>query len=96
MTERTVQLTGARDVAEFAATSETAHRAFIRHLFHHTVKQEPGAFGPNTLDSLRRSFAAQEFNIQKLLAEIAVVAASTRAFDWRCSARPTIISLTFH
>lgn len=72
----TVRLSGARDVAEFAAKSESGHRAFIRHLFHHTVKQAPAAFGPDTLDTLLRSFTASEFNIQKLLTEIAVVAAS--------------------
>ncbi|HZJ14890.1 MAG TPA: DUF1588 domain-containing protein, partial [Chthoniobacteraceae bacterium] len=72
----TVRFGGARDVAEFAARSESGHRAFIRHLFHHTVKQEPAAFGPQTMDSLLRSFTASEFNIQKLLAEIAVVAAT--------------------
>ena len=77
----TVRFAGARDVAEFAAQSESGHRAFIRHLFHHTVKQEPAAFGPETMDSLLRSFTASEFNIQKLLTEIAVVAASHRLPD---------------
>ena len=74
----TVRLNGARDIAELAVKSETGHRAFVRHLFHHTVKQEVGAFGPQTMDRLVRSFAASEFNIQKLLAEIAFVAASHR------------------
>ena len=72
----TVRLSGARDVADFAAKSESGQRAFIRHLFHHTVKQSPAAFGPATLDTLWRSFAAAEFNIQELLGEIAVIAAS--------------------
>lgn len=73
---KTVRFAGARDVAEFAARSESGHRAFIRNLFHHTVKQEPAAFGPQTMDSLLRSFTASEFSIQKLLMEIAVVSAS--------------------
>jgi len=72
----TVRLSGARDIAEFAARSEAGQRAFIRHLFHHTVKQEPGAVGPETMNSLLRSFVASEFNIQKLLAEIVEAAAS--------------------
>jgi len=72
----TVRLSGARDIAEFAARSEAGQRAFIRHLFHHTVKQEPVAVGPETMNSLLRSFVASEFNIQKLLAEIVEAAAS--------------------
>jgi hypothetical protein len=72
----TVRLHGARDIAELAARSETGQRAFIRHLFHHTVKQEPVAVAPETMNSLLRSFVASEFNIQKLLTEIAVAAAS--------------------
>jgi hypothetical protein len=68
-------LTGARDIADFAARSEDGQRAFIRQLFHHTVKQDTGAFGFQTLDELRRSFSAADCNIQKLLTEIAVVAA---------------------
>jgi hypothetical protein len=72
----TVRLHGARDIAELAARSETGQRAFIRHLFHHTVKQEPVAVAPETMNSLLRSFVASEFNIQRLLTEIAVAAAS--------------------
>jgi hypothetical protein len=71
-----VQLAGARDVAEFAVRSEKGHRAFIRHLFRHVVKQDPAAFGPDAIDSLHRHFVANEFNIQKLMTEIAVIAAS--------------------
>jgi hypothetical protein len=72
----TVRLTGARDIAELAARSETGQRAFIRHLFHHTVKQEPVAVGADTMNALQRSFVASEFNMQKLLTEIAVAAAA--------------------
>jgi hypothetical protein len=74
----TVRLNGARDIAELAARSETGQRAFIRHLFHHTVKQEPAAVGAETMNSLLRSFTASEFNIQKLLVEIVAAAASHR------------------
>ncbi|MDB6174087.1 MAG: cytochrome c [Chthoniobacteraceae bacterium] len=71
-----LKVSGARDIAEFAVQSESAQKVFVRQLFHHVAKQEPAAFGPDTLDSLRRSFISSEFNIQKLLAEIAVIAAS--------------------
>lgn len=72
----TVHLTGARDVAEFAAASNTGQRAFIRQLFHHMVKQSVEPFGRGILDNLEQSFVASEFHIQKLLTEIALVSAS--------------------
>ena len=72
----TIRLTGARDVVKFAAENPAGHRAFIHQLFHHTVKQSVGVFGPDTLEDLRQSFAASGFSVRKLLAEIATVAAT--------------------
>ena len=72
---RTVQLTGARDVAEFAAGSEQAQNAFIEQLFHQVVKQPMLAYGPDTMDRLRQSFVASEFNVQQLLVDIATLSA---------------------
>ena len=66
----TIRLTGARDVAEYAVRSEEGHKAFVKQLFQQLVKQPASAFGPNTLDNLRRSFESSEFNIQKLVLEI--------------------------
>jgi len=73
---RTVTISGPKDVATYALGSESAHRAFVRQLFHHTVKQPAPAFGVDTLDTLRAQFSANGFNIQKLLGEIAVTSAS--------------------
>jgi len=72
----TLHLTGARDLAKFAAESPNGHRAFIHNLFHHAVKQAVGAYGPDELEDLRQSFVRSGFNIQKLLVEIATVASS--------------------
>jgi hypothetical protein len=72
---KTVRLRGARDVAEHATKSAEAQRGFIQQLFQHLVKQPAGAYGEKTLDDLRRSFAASQFNIQKLVIEIAKVSA---------------------
>lgn len=72
----TIQLTGARDVASFAAENEKAHQGFIRQLFHHVAKQPVGAYGLETLDRLQHSFESNEFHIRKLLADIAVVTAT--------------------
>ncbi|HTD65617.1 MAG TPA: DUF1592 domain-containing protein [Candidatus Limnocylindria bacterium] len=71
----TVRLTGGRDVAEFAATSEHAQNGFIEQLFHSIVKQPMLAYGPDIMDRLRASFVASEFNMQKLLVNIATVSA---------------------
>jgi hypothetical protein len=72
---KTIRLTGPRDVAKYAVSSPEAHTAFIRQLFNYIVKQPEAAYGADTLDNLRRSFVASEFNIQKLIVEIAQVSA---------------------
>ena len=70
-----VRLTGARDVAEFALGSEHAQEAFIEQLFHQIVKQPMLAYGHDLPDRLRESFVKSGFNIQKLVVDIATVAA---------------------
>ena len=72
---QTVHLEGGRDVAEFAVKSEHAQNAFIEHLFHQIVKQPILAYGSDVPARLRQSFIACEFNIQKLLIEIAALSA---------------------
>jgi len=72
---RMIVVKGPKDVANYALGSPSAHRAFVRQLFHHTVKQPTAAYGEATLDTLRQQFEANGFNIQKLLAEIAVTSA---------------------
>jgi hypothetical protein len=70
------RLSGARDLAELAAASPDAHRAFVDQLFQHTVKQPAAAYGPETAQNLTATFTKDEFNIQKLLVQIAVEAAT--------------------
>jgi hypothetical protein len=70
-----VKLKGARDVAEFAAGSRQAQNAFVEQLFHQLVKQPVLAYGPRALDQLRQSFVASEYNVQKLMVEIATLSA---------------------
>lgn len=72
---------GPRDVAEHAVSSPFAHDAFIRHLFHHLVKQPPIAFGPSTTESLRTSFHQNAFSIKQLIASIAKVRASASSTE---------------
>ncbi len=71
----TVKLTGPKDIADYCVGSASAHRTFVRQLFFHTVKQTPLAFGEHALDDLCAQFEANGFNIQKLLGDIATVAA---------------------
>jgi hypothetical protein len=71
----TVHLAGPRDVAEFAAGSEQAQNAFIEHLFNQMAKQPMLAFGAETMDRLRQSFVASQFNVRKLLVDIATISA---------------------
>lgn len=71
----TIKITGARDVANYAANSPSAHRAFVQQLFHHTVKQPVAAYGHDQLEALREDFAKHGFNILHLLRSIAKTAA---------------------
>jgi hypothetical protein len=71
----TIKLNGPRDIVNYVADNAAGHRAFIRNLFNHTVKQQIPAYGPQVMEQLQRSFTGSGCNIQKLLAEIAVIAA---------------------
>ncbi len=71
-----VSFSGPRELADYIVTSEDAHRAFVNRAFQHFVKQSAAAFGPETLDELTESFRQNHFNINDLIAEIAVIAAT--------------------
>jgi hypothetical protein len=70
-----VTFRGARELATWLATSRDAQEAFVQNLFHALVKQPVRAWGPETLDSLRQSFAANGFDVRRLLVDIMTVAA---------------------
>ena len=71
----TIRLTGARDLAQFAAGSEQAQNAFIEQLFNQIVKQPMLAYGPKVLNHLHQSLIDSGFNVKKLLVDIATVSA---------------------
>jgi hypothetical protein len=71
---KVVHLSGPRDIVNYVASSPYGHRAFIRQLFNHFVKQQPLAYGPQTLEDLQKSFAASSCNVQKLLVDLTLVA----------------------
>ena len=73
-TEGTATFAGPRDLAMFLVTSEESHSALVRSLFHHVVKQPVGSYTPKTLTDLRTSLVKNDFNIRKLMVEIALAA----------------------
>jgi hypothetical protein len=66
---------GIEDLAEFAATSDESQSAFVKQLFHHTVKQPILAYGPNRLHELQQDFSKDDFNVYQLLIEIVATSA---------------------
>jgi len=71
---RKVHLTGPRDIVNYVSGSPYGHRAFIRQMFNHFVKQQPLAYGAQTLEDLQKSFAASSCNVQKLIVDLTIVA----------------------
>ncbi|MCI0333111.1 MAG: DUF1592 domain-containing protein [Planctomycetes bacterium] len=72
---RVVEFNGVPELAAFLADSEESQAAFVRQLFQHIVKQPIRAYGPDCWQQLQQSFAANEFNIHKLAAEIVATSA---------------------
>ena len=66
---------GARELAATIATSRDAQEAFVQQLFHALVKQPMRAWGPDTLETLRKQFVANNCDIRRLLVDIMTVAA---------------------
>ena len=69
--DKTIRINGAPDLAKIAVESPGAHRAFIKHLFHHLVQQPTNSFGFTTMDSLHQDFTKNNFNIRHLVKTIA-------------------------
>ncbi|MDB2430486.1 DUF1592 domain-containing protein, partial [Akkermansiaceae bacterium] len=69
--DKTIRINGAPDLAKIAVESPGAHRAFIKHLFHHLVQQPTNSFGFTTMDTLHQDFTKNNFNIRHLVKTIA-------------------------
>jgi hypothetical protein len=76
---KTVRLTGARDIADFALRSEHGQQVFVDQLFHHVVKQPALAYGPDVRKRLREAFISSGFNIQKLVIDIVTLTSTPLA-----------------
>ena len=73
----TVEFSGVRDLANFLADSHETHAAYVEQLFHAMIKQPIRAYGSQTKESLRQTFAAENFNIRRLMVEIIATSALT-------------------
>ncbi len=69
---RIIPLRNARDVAEFAAKTPSAHLTFIEQLFHHFIKQPVRAYGNDEEKILREAFAKSGYQIPDLLKQISL------------------------
>ncbi|WP_345689112.1 DUF1588 domain-containing protein [Novipirellula caenicola] len=66
----------ARDLANYLAKSEDAHRAFVEAAFEYFVKQPIGAYGPDKLSELTERFRNSGFKVRDLIVWIAATAAT--------------------
>ncbi len=70
-----VSLNGARELADYLASSEDCHRAFVEAAFEHFVKQPIAAYGSDAHERLTKQFIDSGFSIRELVVNIAVLAA---------------------
>ncbi len=66
---------GTTDIAKYIATSEDAHLAFSEQMFHHLIQQSIRAYGADTGEKLRETFAQSGYHVRQLAVEIATKAA---------------------
>jgi cytochrome c553 len=74
-TGQEIELNGAGALANYLADSNDSHRAFVNRAFQFFVKQPAAAYGADRLEELTDFFRKNDFNVKKLIVEIAVTAA---------------------
>jgi hypothetical protein len=67
-----VKFDGVKDLADYLVHSQETRDTFAERLFQYLIKQPVRAFGPKEHSSLSDSFAALDFNVQKLVIQIVV------------------------
>ncbi len=70
------QFSGAKELAEFLASSDETRRGVSRQLFHFMVQQPVMAYGPETLNELSQFLSQHQDNLKHLMVEIACRAAT--------------------
>ena len=73
---QTVEFKNAKDLANFLADNPEAHRAFVERSFEHFVKQPLSSYGSDVEERLVKHFQQTNFNMRRLIIEIAVVVAT--------------------
>lgn len=74
-TGETVKFQGARELGGYLAGSAEAHTALVDKLFLFAIQQSPRTFGQDTTEKLRARFVEFQYNMRKLLIEVAIVSA---------------------
>lgn len=69
-----VSFDGVKPLGDFLLNSSEVQDAFIEQLFHHMIKQPVRAYGNETPDELRRRFSDNQFDIRRLMIDIAEIA----------------------
>lgn len=72
-----IAFSGVEDLSRFLVNSDDVHRSFVGHLFEHMTKQPIAAYGTDQLSAMTQVFQQSNFDIRKLLADIAVFYAQT-------------------
>ncbi len=72
---KVVKFADAKHLAQYVASSDEAHNAFVEKLFQNLIQQPVRAYGMQELPNLEHAFAAHEYNIRELLVDIATDAA---------------------
>ncbi|TWT63556.1 DUF1592 domain-containing protein [Rubinisphaera italica] len=62
---------GAEELSRFLTNSDEAHQAFIEQFFQYLIKQPIQAFGPEMISELDQDFGNNQYNMQKLMLNIA-------------------------
>ena len=65
--DETVKITGPSDLAKLAVESKGAHRAFLKHLFHHLIQQSINTYGLGKMNHLHEVFKNTNFHIQSIM-----------------------------
>ncbi|MEN8849276.1 MAG: DUF1592 domain-containing protein [Akkermansiaceae bacterium] len=66
-----IRIKGPHDLAKIAVESDDAHRAFIKHLFHHLIQQPTNSYGFGKMNELHDVFKNSGFHIRNLIVTIA-------------------------
>lgn len=77
-TGEVVKFSDAADLANFIATNEESHSAFVEKLFQYFTKQPIRAYGKNALPNLVAQFRKDNYNIRSLIVNVMMTATGSQ------------------